>query len=232
MIRSLIYHIAPIPGSSYKWNIEHLLHRWHVFNGLKLIAIATGADFDDPEEVKKLFPNDSQLDFLIVENDPFIREAASFVPLLKEIRTRLRVMPQFQATEKQQLIFYGHTKGITRNSAAVKLWTEMCYHYNLDSIKEIEDKFEQGYKAVGAFKRYGAFPKMHPLSDWHYAGTFFWFLNEALPDDWKQAFIYNRYGVEQFLSLVFTKEEAYCIAGDDVKDPYNLKHLKTLLQIR
>lgn len=227
MKHNLLYHIAPIPGTNYKWNIQQLVRRFHIFNGIRLIAIAEDKGFDSFDSVCDMFPTKGDKTatiFLSLSNNKKNREAESF-PLLMDTLEKL-VEP------KPSITFYGHTKGTTRKfNAAVRLWTKKLYEFNLDRIDEVEKKLSEDFKCAGAFKRYGKFANMNPNSSWHYSGTFFWFRQDNVFSlMWKQLFKQHRYGVEELLGLLFNSEEAYCIAGDGVGSPYNLESLKKIIE--
>lgn len=216
---NLIYHVGPI-GDSYKWNIEQLLKRIKIFTGKKIVAVAQGYGFDDIESVKRLFPLDTVI--LPFENNPIIRETATFKPLLKQL-----------TSEPDEATFYGHTKGITRGkSEAVKLWTEAMYHYNLDNVVAVQ-RMLQKFPLVGCYKRYGKFPKMPQNSTFHYSGTFFWFRNLALFSKlgWEKVH-QSRYGTEAYLGTLFKESEAGCLFADDIKDPYSVTVQKKLLGMK
>jgi hypothetical protein len=225
MRRNLIYHISPY--ANYRWNLEQLKRRWKVFNGSKVIAIVVGAGrdkqggefiFESPEKVKELLPKD--VEYLILPNNPNIRETATLLPLLKSI----------SSTEKNSITFYGHTKGVTRgNHPGVKLWTELMYRFCLDHYIKVEQLLEF-YFTVGCFKRYGQFKNLDQRSFWHYSGTFFWFKNaELFSRDWQDV-PQTKYGTESYLSIHFKNEEAACIFGDYAKSCYNYQYLQQLLR--
>lgn len=215
---NLIYHVGPI-GESYKWNIDQLLKRIHIFRGQKIVAVAQGYGFDDFEIVKSLFPKDVVI--LPFENNPIIRETATFKPLLNQL-----------TANTNEATFYGHTKGITRGkSEAVKLWTEALYKYNLDNVPAVQAMLKK-FPVAGCYKRYGKFPKMPQNSVAHYSGTFFWFRNQALfsKPAWEKIHL-SRYGTEAYLGTLFKEGEMGCLFADDIRDPYSVISQRKVLGI-
>lgn len=221
MIRNLIYHITPM--GSWKENVRQLLHRFNVFNGVKIIAIAEGDNLQPVENVKEAFERYPEVKFLTVPNDISLRETASF-PLLLHSLNKLVEPTDLTIT------FYGHTKGVTHTSnRAIKLWTRGCYIFNLDNVLEIERQLTW-FPIVGSFKRYRVTPNFPPGSnDWYYSGTFFWFKNKEIFDrDWQGAIKMHRYGVEAWPSFLFKPTEGGVVFGDGVGDMYDIRYVRDL----
>lgn len=225
VIRHLIYHVTPL--GNYKENIKEIVHRWHIFNGSKTVAVAKGPNLEAIEHVKKLFPlEDKDLKFLHIDNHPLLRETVTFVPLLTELQRNCNTLYR----DGKNITFYGHTKGVTHTAnKAVRLWTRGCYVFNLDDVREAE-RLLTWFPIVGSFKRYmyqANFPK--GSHNWHYSGTFFWFDNKKLfAKDWKKAIHSHRYGVEVFPSMLFLPTEGGVIFGDGIGDMYNLIYVRDL----
>lgn len=224
MIRNLIYHVTPM--GNWKENIRQLLHRFTVFNGVKIIAIAQGDLLQPIENVKAAFERYPEVKFITVKNDSLLRETASFLPLLTELKNTV-----FDTYDKSvNVTFYGHTKGVTHTSnRAIKLWTRGCYIFNLDNIPEVERQLSW-FPIVGSFKRYIHHIKFPPGSrDWHYSGTFFWFKNhEVFNRDWQGSLKPHRYGVEAWPSFLFKPTEGGVLFGDGIGDMYDLRYVRDL----
>jgi len=192
---NLIYHVAPFAKSDvWKKNIRQLLKRWDVFNGQRIIAIATGDGMDAVDEVKRLFRRDHGHEkhenhekdmadafrvfggnspvFIEVANDRVLRENASFLPLLEAV----------QSTDPGEATFYAHAKGVTTigDVEGVMYWRNLMYHALLDDPEAIKDALTR-YAIVGTHRK--TTTAEYPCgakSPWHFAGSFFWFRNDAL----------------------------------------------------
>lgn len=218
MIKNLIYHVCPSGG--YKWNIDQITKRWGLFDGVRIIAIATGLGLDPPEKVKALFPIGAR--FIEVQNDKIIRETMSFRLLLEALKKH---------AAPDSVTFYGHTKGVTHRGKqleAVRLWTTLMYRHCLDYPERVEQQLEQ-FPITGTFRRTGkfsVFPK--EAGPWHYSGTFFWFRNfDVFARNWYQI-AHHQYGTEVWPGVIFKKQEAGCMFGEGVVNPYNLAELRKL----
>lgn len=213
---NLIYHVTPM--GNYKWNLELLRERLHVFNGKKIAAVAQGPGLDDIRIVQSLLPDVECAPF---DNNPKLRETATLKPLLNSVFS----------TAREEATFYAHTKGVTHtDNEAITKWTLALYQKNLDNMEHIAALLED-YPVVGAFKRYGVFSNFPPGSKWHYSGTFFWFRNRELVHrpSW-QIVPKHKYGAEAYPSLIFTAAEAGVSFCDNAKDLYNLRYVNRIIR--
>ena len=216
-LKHLLYHVTPI--GNFRWNLDQLRKRWGVFTGKKFIAVAQGKGLLHIRYVKELLPPDCEV--FAVENNTDIRETASFPVLLKKLH---------EVANLSGITFYGHTKGVSHGEtdSTIKLWTSALYYFNLDRMDLVERVLRE-YKVAGALVRYGEFAGFPRESRWHYAGTFFWFKNlELFSRNWKKI-LPTRYGVEGYLSTLFSEDEAGIIFGNKIGDPYNYDVLQRLL---
>lgn len=228
--RHLIYHVTPI--GNWLWNIEQLSKRIHIFNGCKFIAVAQGLLKNGEKlmplsEVKKFLPEGCYS--FPVENNIEIRETASLLPLLEQLHDG--------ATQDNDITFYAHTKGTSRQSdpfnlkEAIRLWTEIMYGQLLDNVEGVESYLAKA-PCVGCFKRYGRFGHFPSASTWHYSGTFFWFRNRDLfARNWREV-PRMRYGAEGYLSTLFGPAESSCIFGEGVTNLYDLNYLRRVMAVR
>lgn len=162
----------------WRWNISQLLRRWDAFNGQKVVSVVTDNNSVAFDEVKKMFPSNG-VTFFNFPNDNMLGEVVSFETLMNCVEN----------IDHRQVTFYAHAKGVkyTREqlrSNMVRQWTRVMYSAMLDYPKLIESSLRT--KAmVGAFVRKGLGFGVLPPS-WHFAGTFFWFRNDAIfgNDDW------------------------------------------------
>lgn len=228
---NLVYHVTPIihPENIWQWNVDELLKRIHVFNGRRIITVATstGADaraMDRPETVIQAFAG-HDVEFRFAPNDPLLREAPHFLPALREVAS----------TNSCEAVFYAHTKGVShRDQVAVRAWTTAMYHHNLDRIDEVQRLLPR-WPCVGIAKRHGHFEYLclglhrqewtyhkRPWHGWHFSGTFWWVRHDKLfsRPDWDQIDM-HAYAVEGYLANFFTSEEAIGLAFDEIDDPYD-----------
>lgn len=217
MKRSLLFHISPT--ADWRWHIPELEKRFHLFDGLRIAAISSGPHMDSSDavirEVSHLFNG-----IVVIPNDEVLRETRTLKPLL-ELFNHLN-------EDADSILFYAHTKGITRGGdPAVRLWTELMYYHNLDRIEAVE-RVLKVFPVCGAFRRLGQFGNFPPESLWHYSGTFWWARTTDLFErDWRNV-PQTRYGAEAYLSMLFHYSEAGCVFGTSVGSMYNLEYVQSL----
>ena len=228
---NLVYHVTPImhPENVWQWNVGELLKRIHIFNGRRIITVATptsadGRAMDRPEAVIEAFAG-HDVEFRFAANDPQLREAPHFLPALRVIAS----------TDPCEAVFYAHTKGVShRDQLAVRAWTAAMYHHNLDRIDEVQ-KLLPRWPCVGIAKRHGNFEYLRlglhrkewtyfkrPWHGWHFSGTFWWVRHDRLfsRPDWDKIDM-HAYAVEAYLANFFKSEEAVSLAHDEIDDPYD-----------
>jgi hypothetical protein len=200
IVRNLIYHIYPIKGDMWRWNVDELLSRIEVFNGRRIIAVVTDSYTDSPDVVRSALGNNVD-EVVVLGNVPELREVNTFELLFSRIKS----------LHPSHVTFYGHAKGVTRTDMPhIKTWTEILLSAHLDYWPVVEEIL-QDYPLAGCFKLLG---KIWPdyeskKSLWHYSGSFMWFRNYALfsKPDW--GVIDRKWmGIESYPSLHFTKESA------------------------
>lgn len=234
---NLVYFVFPLrhPEQVWQWNVAELLKRLPIFNGRRIITVATapggslgkGRSVDPPEAVVEAFAGHN-VEFRFVSNDPKRQEAPHFLAAMREVAS----------TDPTEAVFYAHAKGVTRpiqGGEAIRAWTAAMYRHNLDRIDEVADLLRR-WPCVGIAKKYG-FPEMfvegrsrrvwgegnRPWHGWHYAGTFWWARHDALfsRPDWDQIELFA-YATEKYLANFFRADEAICLAYDDCARPYEL----------
>lgn len=205
---NLLYFIAPFANSDvWRWNVRELKKRLPLFNGRRIVAIATGKEMSPIEEVMHEFAG-HRVRFIVDENDPSAGESAMFGDMLSLV----------QSTDSSEATFYAHAKGVSKPvDESVRKWTNWMYEYCLDDIAAIRTALAS-HACAGAFKTItGSPPENFPgrYSLWHFSGTFFWFRNAALfsRHNWRDV-DRHFWGTEAYLSKLFTPDEAYCFFGE------------------
>lgn len=168
---NLIYHIWPVASNDlWRWNVGRLLERIHVFNGKRVVAIATDEETVSAEEVERALAGNG-IEFIRMANDARLREATTFLQLLDTVET----------DDPTVATFYGHAKGVSRARSVhevEKAWAECMYHHCLDFPDRAREAL--AHKAM-----YGV---SFPIETaWIFPGTFWWFHNASLfkRADWR-----------------------------------------------
>ncbi|HVA45471.1 MAG TPA: class I SAM-dependent methyltransferase [Pirellulales bacterium] len=168
---NLVYHIWPVASNDlWRWNITRLLPRINIFNGKRIVAIATDDETVSADEVIRELVGHG-ITFITMANDARLREGTTFLPLLDAVYT----------LDPTEATFYGHAKGVSRARSVhtvEKAWAECMYHHCLDFPDRAREAL--AHKAM-----YGV---SFPIEKaWIYPGTFWWFHNASLfaRDDWR-----------------------------------------------
>lgn len=220
MVRNLLYYIYPITGNgTWQHNVAELLRRIRLFNGRRVVAIATDQITDPAEAVKGMFWGQVH-EFIEMPNNPQLREVAAFTRLLERVETK----------DANQITFYGHAKGVTRpvnEGVSVHPWADLLYETCLDYPALVEDLLSR-YPIAGSLKKVG-----HGFdgsaSSWHYSGGCYWLRNrEVFSRDWRRVDPVW-WGTESWPGLHFKPEEAGVLFHEGVAptlDLYNMDYLK------
>lgn len=204
--RNLLYHIWPVAGAMWKWNLDQLLKRIELFNGRRLMSIVHDDRSVTPEEVQQAV-NGHGFEFVVAPNDER-GEAINFAEMLRRIASR----------DANEITFYGHAKGVKYEPSIpqpIRRWSEVQYQVVLDDWLTIREQLQR-YAMTGPFKRYGRFNPHHNLADWHYSGTYFWMRHSHLFARDYQNIPQFYGGVETWPGTVFRKEETGCVFIDDL----------------
>jgi len=204
-VRHLLFHVMPIRGNGvWQRNLDQLLQRFHVFNGVRVIAVVRDHSCDPPEAVQeyvRAVAGDT-VQWVVIDNVAHLREVATWGSLWEKVAT----------LEPGHATFYGHAKGVTRPvnpGVTCHPWAHMLYEVNLDYLPLVELAL-QAHALAGSFKKIGA-GFQGSSSSWHYSGTFFWARNrDVFTRDWKridQAW----WGTEAWPGVHFRPEEAACL---------------------
>jgi hypothetical protein len=218
-LRHLLYHVWPVKGVTWRWNIDELLRRIDVFNGRRIIAIVHDERSDPPEAVQEALAGHG-CEFIVAPNDPSAGEAATFPRLLERIAS----------LDPSAVTFYAHAKGVKYEPARpdpVRRWTDALYRTNLDDWLRVKSHLEQ-FAFTGAFRLTGRFRPHRNLADWHYSGTFFWMRNARVFARCAGQVPPFYGGVETWPGLSFARTESGCLFMDQPPQlPYHAHFWRT-----
>lgn len=210
----LIYHVYPARSNElWRANLAQLTRRWDVFDGRRIVAVATGPSTHTVDEVARELGESRHCELLESTNDPRLREVATFPLLLSRVYTT-----------ESDAVFYAHTKGNTNpgvgtggfgregSHEGIRRWRNAMYAHLLDDVARIKTELRD-HPAVGACQatwsaRAGTpYPSRLRWGNWMFCGTFFWFRADAVftNPDWRKI-PDDRYGAEAWLSGLFPME--------------------------
>lgn len=209
-VRNLMYHIWPTRKTKHwRWNVQQLLRRIDLFNGVRSIGVATDSETVSLAEVQAEF-GDTRIDHWVERrNDPKCREGTTFLDLM-------RTMPHDASTT-----CYAHAKGVRHHAGSLTVdWAEMLYRTTLDHWQQVADVLKS-FPIAGTFKRVGQF-KLPGNHCWHYSGTFFWFRNQDVfsRPEWSRLHKHFFACVEAWPANVFTAGEGGVIFGGNAGNLY------------
>ena len=205
--RNLLYHVYPDPANDiWRCNVTKCVEHWTVFNGRKLVVIATGPGLLDPSTVQDAFDR-SDAEYLLVPNDAKLREVAGFKRLIAEVAS----------TSSREASFFAHTKGNTTEGhrEGVARWRNVMYSHLLGKADACMEHLKR-YAAVGTtkmtFQRPGGFRYPSGLHHglWMFAGTFFWFRHDVIFSGPHEV-PHDRYGAEAWLGGLLPVEQGFSI---------------------
>jgi predicted O-methyltransferase YrrM len=210
--RHLMYHIWPVRGSMWRWNVERLLADIDLFNGRRVIGIVHDSRSEPPEEVRAAFEGHG-CEFVEIPNSP-IGECLTFPAMLKSVAS----------LDPNDVTFYGHAKGVKHGkdaSASIRRWTEALYDASLNQWPLVAEHLKR-HALTGSFRMLGRFRAHQHLGDWHYSGTFFWMRNALVFSRAIDTIPQFYGGVEVWPGLHFRREETGCLLLDNLRElPYN-----------
>ena len=164
-VRHLTYHVWPNDLDSLQWNLRQLAKRWDLFNGKRVLGIAT----DDSTATKQdvVAPCKSlglTFDTIIHRtNKPKLREVVTWLPMLDAIG--------IDSAEPDEVVFSAHAKGQKYDDPShTRNWTDLMYRSCLDYWPLVRKQLSQSLM-TGSFREFGLLGKWH---DWAYSGTFYW----------------------------------------------------------
>jgi len=193
--RNLAYNVYPNPRNpACIDNLKQLRNRLDLFNGRRVVSIATGPNLIEPETIQRILGPD--VNYILTPNDRRLHETAALGTMFRMLRT----------TATDEATFYAHTKGagdhhdsFPLKELAIRFWRNRMYRELLDHWTVVREALTN-HAAVGCFKiDYSKIPNYKMQSptgllwgDWHFAGAFYWFRHDVvfrnplwsnLPDD-------------------------------------------------
>ena len=210
--RNLLFHVWPVRGGTWRWNVEELKRRIDLFNGRRIIGIVSDERSDPPEAVQAAFAGHG-CEFIVAPNDA-----------RGEVATFAQMLPRLVSTDADELTFYAHAKGVKYEPQfppAVRRWAEVQYAVSLDDWRGLREQLQR-FAMTGIFRKHGRFRNHENVSDWHYSGTFFW-LRHAQVFQRPWADVPQFYGgVEAWPGVHFRSHETGCMLLDNLKElPYH-----------
>ena len=206
--RNLLYHVWPVRGSTWRWNLDEMLRRVDLFNGRRIIGIVSDPRAEDPAAVQEHLAGHG-FECIVAPNDAS-GEGATFTAMLQRLAS----------TERNELSYYAHAKGVKYEPQfppAVRRWAEVQYAVTLDDWAAVKEQMER-YAMTGLFRRHGRFRNHQNVGDWHYSGTFFWLRHAHLfRRRWQEVPRFYG-GVEAWPGTVFGSEETGCLLLDQIRD--------------
>ncbi|QQO53166.1 MAG: glycosyltransferase [Thiohalocapsa sp. PB-PSB1] len=209
--RNLIYHVWPVHGSMWGWNLDQLLARIDLFNGKRVVGIVVD-DHSEPADAVRTRLDGHGCEIIEVANR---KEGESL--------TFPRLLDAVASTDPNEVTFYAHAKGVKYEPAVpepVRAWSEALYRTNLDNWPEVQRQLES--KALtGSFRMLGRFRTHRNLGDWHYSGTFFWMRNAQVFRNGVPRVHCFYGGVEAWPGMHFSQAETGCLFLDQLRQlPY------------
>lgn len=209
--RHLMYHLWPVKGETWRWNVGLLLQRIDLFNGRRLVAIVTDERTEDLATVQAAFEGHG-IEFIVQPNAEG-GESVTFPLMLAELAREHR----------DDVAFYAHAKGVKYEPEwppAVKRWAEVQMAVTLDHWPSVRAQLDQ-HAMTGLLRRPGRFANHQHVGDWHYSGTCFWFRHDAVFERaWQHVPAFYG-GVEAWPGMLFSQAETGCLLLDHLRElPY------------
>ena len=227
-VRHLTFHVYPVADyGAWQWNCDRLLKNSGLFNGRRIIAVATDQTTDSVSDVKRYLADFAD-EFVEVPNNSVLREGVTWLPMLEKLQS---LDSQFDVT------FSCHAKGVRHRiepedhptGSTIFPWTQAMW--DTCSNWGIVRPLLESHATVGSFRRIGGHPNtINSFGEWHYSGTFYWWRNrDAFRRKWKE-FPKTFFGTEAWPGILFAKHEAGVVFGENVQDLYNFNYWTTEIE--
>ncbi len=221
VVRNLMMHIYPVREHQFwRWNVDQIIQRLEIFNGVRAIAVVTDDSTNSVEDVQRAF-GDARIDYWFGENN---------IEQLREVRTWHALMLACYTCDPNAITFTCHAKGIRGGRSyedpgidrmnPTSLWVSAMYESCLDG-HAIAEELLRTHTFAGSFKRRMTIEDTQYRSSWHYAGTFYWYRNARLCSmpNWHQIeAIWD--GAETYPGTKVGWGQAGCIFGERIGSLY------------
>lgn len=209
--RNLLYHVWPVRGGTWRWNLQEMLKRVDLFNGRRIIGIVSDERAEPHEAVQALLEGHG-FDCVLEANDSR-GEGVTFAAMLRQVAS----------FDRNELSYYAHAKGVKYEPAfppAVRRWAEVQYAVTLDDWAAVREQMQR-HAMTGIFRKHGRFRNHHEVGDWHYSGTFFWMRHaHVFRRRWQEVPQFYG-GVEAWPGTLFHRDETGCLLLDGLRElPY------------
>jgi len=226
-VRHLTYHMCPFANAStaWRWNLEQLRQRWHLFNGLKLLGINHDEDTVTPDELLDYCRSIGlEWDRVVIRpNSRGLGEVMTWVPSLELLS------PEFAA--ENEIVFSAHAKGVKYGGAetppVIRDWSALMYSGNLDDWGIVQRSLEW-FIATGIMR--AQYPEK-PLCryGWYYSGGFWWWrLADVGRGPWDQVAQWYA-GRELWIGHQCDTSESDCLFLDNTRSPYLPAYWKAVI---
>ena len=219
--RHLAMHVWPVKNvGAWQWNLDQVIQRAHLFNGRRVIGIATSRDADPPEAVMEyLRARGFDAEFVVKPNSKKKGEVVTFLDMMAILAG---------GNGRNDATFYCHAKGVRHKfrvddpNHTVFQWTEAMYQTCLDYWPLVESALTN-HAFVGSFRRAGFF-RTPGNYRWHYSGTFYWFRNSEIFNRRWHRIDQKYYGTEAWPGLMAPYDQSACLFGDHAGTLYDLNY--------
>jgi hypothetical protein len=214
--RNLYFYIYPRKNSynkptPWRWNVYRLLAHLDVFNGRRIVVVATDEATESEDAVKAEFPSDGHFEFVSVQNHKVIGETAPFLGILEKL----------QSKDPNELTFYAHAKGVAKAAhevPAVQAWANMMYEMNLSYPDQI-DMLMRRFGSVGCMR----ISRDVAPAAYIFGGNYFWMNHSAVfSGPWKRI-VEHYYGAERYIGMHVPLELSFSLTQEISINLYQVK---------
>jgi hypothetical protein len=211
-VNHFICHVYPRRQyGTWRRAVQHFKARWHLFDGVKAVAIAQDSTTDHADTVREAF-GDATVRYAVFANNARLREVQSFSWQLEQV------------IREPGHTFACHCKGCTHPPESVcQWWCDVMSTVLLDYPGLVDIALAE-YPIVGSLKRYEGLKV-----PWHYAGTYYWFDNAIAQTRPWQKVDKHGWGSESWPGRLFTRQESPCLFLDNCGNPYDEAYWKHAL---
>ena len=199
----LMMHIYPRVGGTWRDAVAEIRSRRSLFEGRRVAGVALGEGLESRESVRDTL-GDLFDSVTFVDNDPGLREVATFPLLITSLRG------------VAGNVFYCHTKGSTHPAESIcQEWRRLMFSVCLDYPALIDCSL-RSHAIAGPCRRVGDMLSV----PWHFSGAFYWLRAAAA---WARNWGHIHqvwYGVESWPAVQFSIEESACLFLDHCQDLY------------